>query len=80
MIGRCRFDASHEIRNGHIEREEGINLLRRYEGELPTTYLQDCRYVGISMEEFITRTDQWSPHYGTKINQVIGSLYKKLKN
>lgn len=64
MIGRCRFDASQEIRNGHIERDEGISLLKRYEGELPKTYLQDClNYLGITYEEFVNRTDQArSPH------------------
>ena len=68
MIGRCRFDASQEIRNGHIERDEGIGLLKRYEGELPITYLQDCLdYLGITKEEFTIRTDQArSPHLWDK--------------
>ena len=32
-IGRCRLDASQEIRNGHITRDEGINLCKKFEGE-----------------------------------------------
>ncbi len=68
MIGRCRFDASQEIRNHHIEREEGISLLKRYEGELPIRYLKDClEYLDITDSEFISRTDQArSPHLWEK--------------
>ncbi len=68
MIGRCRFDASQEIRNNHIDRDEGISLLKRYEGELPKTYLNDClEYLDITEEEFIERTDQArSPHLWEK--------------
>ena len=30
-IGRCRLDTSQEIRNGHITREEGVNLCKKFE-------------------------------------------------
>ena len=81
MIGRCRFDASQEIRNGHIEREEGISLLKRYEGELPVTYLQDCLdYLGITKEDFIIRTDQArSPHLWTKNKEDIWVPSQEIK-
>ena len=58
-IGRARFDASQEIRNGHITREEGIALAHKYEGEFPHTYFQDIiDFMGISEDEFWRRTDQ----------------------
>ena len=41
-IGRCRLDASQEIRSGHITREEAIALCKKYEGEVPIRYLKDC--------------------------------------
>jgi len=41
-IGRCRLDASQEIRNGHITRDEGISLCKRFEGEYPKRYIKDC--------------------------------------
>ncbi len=68
MIGRCRFDASQEIRNGHIDKEEAISLAKRYEGEIPITYLKDClEYLDITEEEFVLRTDQArSPHLWEK--------------
>ena len=63
-IGRTRFDASQEIRNGHITREEGIALARKYEGEFPITYFRDIiDFMEISEDEFWQRTDQArSPH------------------
>ena len=37
-IGRASFDASQEIRNGKITREEGINLVKKYDSEFPKKY------------------------------------------
>lgn len=34
-IGRATYDASQEIRNGDITRDEGVELVRRYDGEWP---------------------------------------------
>ncbi|MGH7004218.1 MAG: N-acetyl sugar amidotransferase, partial [Alphaproteobacteria bacterium] len=63
-IGRTRFDASQEIRNGHITRDEGIALAFKYEGEFPKRYFKDCiDFMGVSEAEFWARTDQArSPH------------------
>lgn len=38
-IGHATFDASQEIRNGDITREEGVALVRRFDGERPTRFL-----------------------------------------
>src|SRR5438552_12851217 len=32
-LGRASYDASQEIRNKHLTREEGIGLVRRFDGE-----------------------------------------------
>ena len=34
-IGRATSDAAHEIREGHISREEGVSLVNRYDEEFP---------------------------------------------
>ncbi len=67
-LGRCTFDASHEIRNGHLTREEGIALVKKYDGELPRRYFNDClKYMGISEDTFWERTDRArSPHLWVK--------------
>lgn len=69
-IGRTRFDASHEIRNGHLTREEGIMLAAQYEGEFPARYHSDClKFMNVSEEEFISITDAArSPHLWQKIS------------
>jgi len=52
-IGRCAFDASHEIRNGHISREEALALYTKYEGELPKRYFKQClEYIDVTEEQF----------------------------
>ena len=70
MIGRCRFDASKEIRDGHITREEGLRLAKKFEGEIPSTYLYDClEFLNISEDEFWQRINEArSPHLWEKVN------------
>jgi hypothetical protein len=41
-IGRATSDAAHEIRDGHITREEGVALVHRFDGEFPRKYWADC--------------------------------------
>ena len=40
-IGRATYDASQEIRNRHITREEGVQLVHRYDGEFPDKYFSE---------------------------------------
>ena len=52
-LGRATYDSAQEIRNGDITRDEGIALIRRYDGEYPRQYLNDClRYMDITAEQF----------------------------
>jgi N-acetyl sugar amidotransferase len=67
-IGRARFDASQEIRNAHITREEGLSLAYKFEGEFPTRYFKDIiDFMEITEEQFWRRTDEArSPHLWRK--------------
>ena len=63
-IGRCTSDTAHEVRDGHITREEGIALVKKYDGEFPQknfkTFLDYC---DITEEYFWEVIDSWrSPH------------------
>ncbi len=59
-IGRATSDAAHEIRDGKITREEGIALVRRYDGEFPRKYYAEfLDYAGITDEEFQEVIDSW---------------------
>lgn len=52
-IGRATYDASQEIRSGDITREEGVALVRRFDGEWPSRFAdQVFDYLSISEKEF----------------------------
>ena len=58
--GRCLSDAAHEIRDGHISREEAIALIKRYDGEFPKKYFREfLDYCDITEEEFNKVIDSW---------------------
>ena len=59
-IGRCTSDASHEIRDQKIERDEGIALVKRYDGEFPKKYLDEfLDYTELDINEFNLIIDSW---------------------
>ena len=63
-IGRTTYDASQEIRNGHITREEAVALVHRFDGEFPERYFPEfLNYIGISQARFEEIIDGFrSPH------------------
>lgn len=69
-LGRCIEDASHEVRDGHITREEAVALCNRYEGEFPKKYFKDfIEYLDITEEHFWEVCDSWRlDHLWTKEN------------
>src|SRR2546426_10961022 len=68
-IGRATYDAAQEIRNRHLKREEGVALVRRFDGELPIRYFQEVMdYIGLPPERFMELCDQFrSPHLWEKV-------------
>lgn len=67
-IGRATYDASQEIRNRHITREEGVQLVHRYDGEFPDKYFSETmEYLNIREEDFHALTNKFrSPHLWMK--------------
>ena len=67
-IGRATYDAAQEIRNRHITREEGVALIRRYDGEFPAKYFKEfLDYVNIDEDRFWKTIDSYrSPHLWRK--------------
>ena len=52
-IGRATSDAAHEIRDGLITRQDGINLVEKYDSEFPIKYFEETLdYLGINEKEF----------------------------
>lgn len=69
-IGRATSDAAHEIRDGHITREEGAALVRRYDGEFPKKHFKEfLEYLDIDEKHFWKVIDAWRPpHLWEKVN------------
>jgi N-acetyl sugar amidotransferase len=69
-IGRATYDASQEIRNRHITREEGKALVKRFDGEFPDKYFSEIMdYLEIKPEKFMKLCDNFrSPHLWKKVN------------
>jgi len=67
-LGRATYDASQEIRNKHLTREEGIALVKQFDGEKPTRYIQEVmNYIGLDVQEFFSLCDKFrSPHLWKK--------------
>ena len=67
-IGRTTYDASQEIRNKHLTRDEGKNLVKKYDGEFPDKYFSEImKYLDIKESEFSKICDHFRP----------GHLWKK---
>jgi len=68
-IGRCTHEASQEIRHGHITREEGVALVRKFDGEFPNRYFPEIlEYMGMERDEFLDIADSFrSPHLWRRI-------------
>lgn len=71
-IGRATYDSSQEIRNKHLNREEAVALVKRFDGEFPDRYFNDImNYLEIDPEYFKNDlVDKFrSPHlWGKDIN------------
>ena len=67
-IGRATYDASQEIRNNHINRDEAVALVEKFDGEFPQKYFEEIlTYLEIKPEEFYRLCDEFrSPHLWTK--------------
>ena len=52
-IGRATYDAAQEIRSGDLTREEGVALVRKYDGEFPQRWSQEIfKYLSITPDKF----------------------------
>ena len=70
-IGRCTHEASQEVRNGHIEREEAIALVKRFDGEFPKKYYEEIlQYLDLDHDTFMGIADSFRSEH----------LWEKTKN
>ena len=70
-MGRTSYDASQEIRNRHLNRDEGKLLVKKYDGEFPDKYFDEIMYyLEIDKEEFHKLCNEFrSPHLWINTNK-----------
>lgn len=69
-IGRATYDASQEIRNRHLTREEGKSLVKRFDGEFPDRYFNEVMdFIGMKPGRFLEICDLFrSGHLWARIS------------
>ena len=73
-LGRCVEEVSHEIRDKHLTREEGLLLVNKYEGEFPKKYYREfLDYLNISDKQFWKVVDSWRAKH---IWKKVGNNWK----
>ena len=82
-IGRATSDAAHEIRDGHITRDEGVQLVKKFDHELPSKSMKiTLDYLNITeedLEQIISAFKDRNPHLWKKTNQdwiLKNAVYK----
>jgi len=69
-IGRATSDAAHEIRDGHLTREDAVRHVQQYDHEFPHKYFDTfLKYLDICKEEFwevVNTFRSISPHIWEK--------------
>jgi N-acetyl sugar amidotransferase len=68
-FGRATSDAAHEVRDGHITREEAVALVQRYDGEFPARHFKTfLEYLEMTEEEFHQVVDRFRlPHIWERV-------------
>ena len=57
-------DSTMEVRNGHITKDEGLGLIKQFDGEFPKTYEKEfLEYCSITREEFDDLCDKFRPKH-----------------
>ena len=52
-IGRATYDAAQEIRSKDIEREEGVSLIKKFDGEYPERFLKEIfDYLSLNKRDY----------------------------
>jgi len=79
--GRATEDATLEIRNNIITREEGVALIKKYDGEFPKKYFNEIlEYLDMKEDEFYEIIDSFRPdHIWKKENnkwKLINAVWK----
>ena len=66
-FGQCMDHVCYDIRDGKMSREEGIELVKKYDGKCSEYYIKKfCDYIEISTDEFWSVTEKFRGPMWTK--------------
>ena len=61
-IGRAMMDSAQEIRNGHVTKEEGLQLIKKFDGEYPIRFEKEfLNYIDMEKDEFVEVLNKFRP-------------------
>ena len=61
-VGRAMSDSTSDVRHGHLTKEEGKALIKKFDGEYPQKYENDfLNYISMKKEEFLELSDKFRP-------------------
>jgi N-acetyl sugar amidotransferase len=57
-VGRAMMDSAQEVRNNHLTKEEGISLIKRFDGAYPDKYEKEfLDYISMEKDDFLQLCD-----------------------
>ena len=60
-FGRCTADVGIDIRRGAMQREQAIELVKRFDGHYPEPYMEEyCEYFRMSADDMNEVFDKWA--------------------
>lgn len=79
-VGRAMMDSAQEIRNKHVNKDEGLALIDKFDGEYPIKYESDfLNYISMTKDDFIELCDEFRPSHIWKKNSNRWELKNSAK-
>lgn len=77
-IGRATYDAAQEIRSKDITREEGVSLVKKFDGEFPKRFLKDIfQYLTIDQRDFNKAYKMFEqPHFDKNYFELLCNSFR----
>jgi len=77
-MGRATYDSAQEIRNQEINREEGIKLIKKFDGEYSKRFEKEIfKYLSITKHEFPKIFDKFEhPQMNTKYFNLLANKFR----
>ena len=77
-IGRATYDAAQEIRSGDIDRDEGVALVKRFDGEFPTRFADEIfQYLSIDEANFPISSKMFeSPNFDRSYFDALANQFR----